>query len=236
MPYPAPFHHVFTAPPLNPTASMVDMSESSRPIPRPLLVGVDGRSGAGKTQLVVGVRSELTALGHTVAAFSLDEIYPGWDGLRAGVEQYVSAILPRLATGDTAQYRRWDWYAHGLESGVDGAPGKLVSLQPGDVVLCEGVGATVAEARRWLDLSIWVDAPEDLRRRRALLRDGDSYRGHWRQWAVQEELLLQESGSGSGVTEHDVVVKSTESPQDTARGTAAVDEIVTRVEGLLRAK
>ena len=148
----------------------------------------------------------------------------------------MGGLLPRRATGDTAQYRRWDWQARSPIADVDGAPGRRVTLRPGDVVLCEGVGATVAEARRWLDLSIWVDAPEDLRRRRALLRDGDSYRGHWRQWAVQEELLLQESGCGSGATGHDVIVKSAESPQDTARGTATVDEIVTRVEGLLHAQ
>lgn len=183
--------------------------------PRPLLIGVDGRSGAGKTQLVARLRHRLQERGHAVVVFSLDEIYPGWDGLGAGVKQYAHSILPQLASGRPVQYRRWDWSARGPGAGVDGALGPAVTLPSGDIVLCEGVGATAAEARRWLDLAVWVEAPERLRQRRALERDGDTYRGHWQQWADQEEQLFHDSaGNGQGAPGHDVVVDTAE-PHDT---------------------
>lgn len=193
--------------------------------PRPLLIGVDGRSGAGKTQLVARLRHRLQERGHAVVVFSLDEIYPGWDGLGAGVRQYVHSILPQLASGRPVQYRRWDWYARGTGAG-DSALGPAVTLPSGDIVLCEGVGATAAEARRWLDLAVWVEAPEKLRQRRALERDGDTYRGHWQQWADQEERLFHDStGNGQGAPGHDVVVDTAE-PYDTPGPHEGSDEAV----------
>jgi cytidylate kinase len=40
------------------------------------------------------------------------------------------------------------------------------------------------------DLGIWVEAPDAERKRRALLRDGDTYRPHWDRWAVQEDAFI----------------------------------------------
>ena len=36
-------------------------------------------------------------------------------------------------------------------------------------------------------LAIWLDAPEELRRERALARDGELFAPHWEQWAAQEQ-------------------------------------------------
>lgn len=206
--------------------------------PRPLLIGVDGRSGAGKTQLVARLRHQLQERGHVVVVvFSLDEIYPGWDGLGAGVKQYAHSILPQLASGRPVQYRRWDWYARG-PGAIDGALGPAVTLPSGDIVLCDGVGATAAEARRWLDLAVWVEAPERLRQRRALERDGDTYRGHWQQWADQEERLFHDSaGNGQGAPGHDVVVDTAEphvTPGPNEGSDEAVSMLVRRIVELLQ--
>ena len=65
-------------------------------IPAPVIIAVDGRSGAGKTTLAVELAARLRAH-HTGSRFHLEEIYPGWDGLAAGVERYVSTVLAPLS-------------------------------------------------------------------------------------------------------------------------------------------
>ena len=50
----------------------------------------------------------------------------------------------------------------------------------------EGVGAAAAAARPLLSAVIWADSPDDVRRTRALDRDGDTYEPFWDQWAAQE--------------------------------------------------
>ena len=147
----------------------------------PLIIAVDGRSGAGKTRLAV----ELAALfreHHTVSLFHLEDIYPGWDGLQSGMDRYVSRVLTPLAAGGTASWRAWDWTAD--EDGPER------STPPADVVIVEGVGSACRAALDFLDVSIWVDAPDEVRRSSALTRDGDTYAPFWDRWARQEQAWL----------------------------------------------
>ena len=58
---------------------------------RPFVVGIDGRSGAGKTtltdQLVAVLRRS-----YDVVTFRLEDLYPGWNGLAEGMSEYLSLI------------------------------------------------------------------------------------------------------------------------------------------------
>lgn len=147
----------------------------------PLIIAVDGRSGAGKTTLAV----ELAALlreHHTVSLFHLEDIYPGWDGLEAGMDRYVAGVLTPLAAGRTAHWRAWDWTAD--DDGTEH------TTEPADVVIVEGVGAACRAALDFLDVSIWVNAPESVRRTSALNRDGDTFAPFWERWARQEQAWL----------------------------------------------
>lgn len=147
----------------------------------PLLIAVDGRSGAGKTTLAV----ELAALlreHHTVSLFHLEDIYPGWDGLADGLERYVRAVLTPLCAGEPARWTAWNWSAN------DDGAARLT--QPADIVVVEGVGAACSAARDLLDVVIWIDADDDLRRTSALARDGDTYAPFWQRWSDQEDRWL----------------------------------------------
>ena len=44
--------------------------------------------------------------------------------------------------------------------------------------------------RELLDLLVWLEAPEGLRRERALSRDGQTFAPHWERWAAQEAEVL----------------------------------------------
>ena len=41
-----------------------------------------------------------------------------------------------------------------------------------------------------MSLLVWVDAPEEVRRERAMARDGDVYAPWWDVWAAQEHRLF----------------------------------------------
>ena len=147
----------------------------------PLLIAVDGRSGAGKTTLAVELATLLREH-HTVSLFHLEDIYPGWDGLAEGLERYVRTVLTPLAAGQPARWTAWDWSAN------DDGAARL--MQPADIVVVEGVGAACAAARDLLDVVIWIDADNDLRRTSALARDGDTYAPFWQRWSDQEDRWL----------------------------------------------
>ncbi|WP_043794874.1 chorismate-binding protein [Pseudarthrobacter chlorophenolicus] len=149
--------------------------------PAPVIIALDGRSGAGKTTLAVELAARLRAR-HKVSLFHLEDIYPGWNGLAAGIERYVSTVLGPLSRGEAATWTSWDWEKH-----YDG--GSRVTL-PAEIVIVEGVGAAAAAARPFLGAAIWADSPEDVRRTRALQRDGETYEPYWDQWAAQESEWL----------------------------------------------
>ena len=69
-------------------------------------------------------------------------------------------------------------------------PGRTVSLIPGRALVVEGAGALTASTAAVSDLRIWVDADPRQRYRRAMDRDGDSYRPWWQMWSRQEERHL----------------------------------------------
>ena len=145
----------------------------------PLIIGIDGRSGSGKTRLSELLELSLSAKGIGVRVLHLDSIYPGWDGLEEGTKAWQE-ISRNLREGKPANYREWDWHAD--------APGSEHTINPVQetVIICEGVGAIAGTC----NVRIVVKAPDELRYRRAIDRDGDMYRPHWERWAAQEEALL----------------------------------------------
>jgi adenylate kinase family enzyme len=138
---------------------------------RTKLVCLDGPSGGGKTQLAAALAE---AVGDPPVV-AMDELYPGWDGLAAGVARLREEIVAPLAAGRTAAYRRWDW--------ARDTYGERRDLGVPPLLVVEGVGAGAAPG---IALLIWLDAPEHVRYRRAMDRDGATYAPHWARWAAQE--------------------------------------------------
>lgn len=160
----------------------------------PSVVLLDGRSGSGKTVLAAQLASLLGA-----QTLHLDDLYPGWGGLAAGSR----AVSEALRAGT---YRRYDWAV--------GEFSTEVILDRGAPLVVEGCGAlsatNLSAARAWAAgparpraahafsggdtgsgvLTVWLDCPAPVRRKRALARDGDMYQPHWDEWAAQEEAHL----------------------------------------------
>jgi uridine kinase len=146
---------------------------------RSRLIGVDGRSGAGKTW-VAGQLA--TALGAPV--IHMDDLYPGWDGPAPAAGALADWVIEPLARGAPARWRRFDWDSMSYA--------EWHSTEPADVVLLEGCGSIRSALAGLYAARIWVEAPAAARRQRLRARpDWDAYEPHARRWAELEEQLYQ---------------------------------------------
>lgn len=148
-----------------------------------VLVGIDGFSGAGKTAL-----SESMARHADVASQSIEEFYPGWEGLGAGVGRAGQGLLEPLARQEVRRWRAWDW-----ERGAEGA--EREHPVTARVVLLEGCGAGARALRAYQALTIWVHA--DAATREARLHDREDwadYAPFRARWEQQERELAEREG------------------------------------------
>lgn len=180
--------------------------------PRPVIIGIDGRSGSGKTSLA-GELASLLREHRKVSLFHLEDIYPGWNGLATGVERYLQTVLTPLAAGRDAQWTSWDWAAH--------FDGETRLTNAAEIVIVEGVGAAQSAARALLDVAIWVDAPDDVRKKRALSRDGETYAPCWELWAAQETEML---AIDHPAEQADIVANSPVAPADLVKALTALPQ------------
>lgn len=137
------------------------------------LILIDGRSGSGKTQLARWLSARLARDIDGLTSLAMDAWYPGWDGLAEGSRILAEEIL--LAPH---AYTAWDW--------AGDRPGERVSVCSRCPLIVEGCGALTPRTRELADLAVWVDAAAEVRKARALGRDGDAYAPHWDRWAAQE--------------------------------------------------
>lgn len=146
---------------------------------------IDGRSGSGKTSFAERARARFVAAGRRPQLLRADDLFPGWGGLAEGSLSIARAL-------ETGRFKRYDWLLSAFAE-----EHQLEARRP---LIIEGCGsltrANLDAASRWAgaqsDISarisaVWIDCPAELRRERALTRDGDSYVPHWEAWAAQED-------------------------------------------------
>lgn len=139
---------------------------------------IDGRSGSGKSTLA----DQLAQRWAGSVVVRLDDIYPGWDGLAWAVDHVHTELLQPRSAGDPARWRQWDWTTN--------TPAGWRPVTATQRLIVEGVGTLSAGNRALADIGIWIDADDEVRKQRALRRDGDTYRPFWDRWAAQEETLI----------------------------------------------
>jgi uridine kinase len=154
------------------------------------LLCVDGPAGSGKTTFAAAVVDALP-VEVSRAVVHLDDVYPGWSGLAAGVDRVARLLVDPLARGDAGGYRRYDWVAE--------AEAEWHEVSPVDLLVLEGVGAGSVDYASHITTLVWVEAARDLRLARGLERDlrlhglqdaEDELRARWLRWMDDEDALL----------------------------------------------
>lgn len=114
-----------------------------------------------------------------VAVLHLDDLYEGWSGLEGTLWPRLSAqVLEPLRRGEPGCYQRYDWV---LDRFAEWVP-----LPVPQVLVLEGCGAARRDGDPLASLRVWVQAPDDLRLARGLLRDGEGARERWIAWMRDE--------------------------------------------------
>jgi uridine kinase len=142
------------------------------------LVCVDGPAGSGKTTLAAEVATLVTG----ARVVHMDDLYAGWSGIDHAVTEQLDAILLPLAEGRAGSYRRFDWVADRFAESHE--------VQPGPLLVIEGVGSGTRAHAELCTVLVWVDAPHDLRMTRGIDRDGEAFRVQWEAWAASEQLVF----------------------------------------------
>jgi energy-coupling factor transporter ATP-binding protein EcfA2 len=150
------------------------------------LVCVDGPAGSGKSTLARDIRRAMPA-DVSCRVVHLDDLYPGWDGLRAGVEHVATWVVGPIAAGKRGRYHRWDWHAS--------APGPWVGVPVVDVLVLEGVGSGSLLYAHAITTLVWVEADPVVRLERCVARDGEDSRTELLAWTAAEAPYLLEQGT-----------------------------------------
>ena len=91
-------------------------------------------------------------------------------------------MLEPLARGEAAAFVPNSW---------GGPPKPRVVVEPGGVVIVEGVTASREAFRPYLDFAIWVEAPRELCLARGIERDGEEMRAQWEAWMAAEDAYIE---------------------------------------------
>ncbi|WP_344830069.1 (d)CMP kinase [Actinocorallia longicatena] len=155
--------------------------ESTRPSLGAIrLIAVDGPSAAGKSTFARRLAAALDA-----PLLGSDEFPVPWDGDPLAWWPRAEPLLAKLAAGRPATFHPYDWRT--------GDHGPAREIPVAAFLVLEGVGAA------WRGcpaaLRIWVDAPHDVRRRRAERRDGPAILPSWDAWSVRERHHFTTDGT-----------------------------------------
>jgi uridine kinase len=161
------------------------------------IIAIDGRAASGKTTLAKLIGEAYFAVNQsTLRIVHMDDLYPGWEGLRAGSAYLHSQILLPLRAGKNANWQIWDWSTS--QRGSSAEPGNgWRQFGPGVPLVIEGCGSISRLTRDLIDLAIWLEAPVEIRKSRWMQREGAESGHYWGLWQAQEDEFYQAEQSAS---------------------------------------
>ncbi len=167
---------------MNPNTSHIITQEKSdltklvniiEQLPRPVFISIDGHSGAGKSNLAHILSQEIP---HN-QILEVENWVAGWHDLAGGINR-LEKIVKELSHKGKIQTTHWDW-----EKNQWGKPYDLL-LQPVNFLV--GCGSSAIST----NLSLWVQADENERKKRVKQRDNYDWSNLWEMWAKQEQEIL----------------------------------------------
>ncbi len=148
--------------------------------PRPYVVAVDGHSSSGKTTLATrlsGALPNVTVL-HTDDLAWHHSVFD-WQNL------LVDGVLEPARAGRAVAYRppAWD---------LRRRPGAIEVPAGIDWLIIEGVGSSRRELQCYIDASIWVESPAELRDSRdaARIAAGEMSAADYQSWMKEENSFI----------------------------------------------
>lgn len=162
--------------------------------PFPIIL-IDGRAASGKSTFAASLQNKLfKELEQLPRLIHMDDLYPGWEGLRAGSNYLNQQILQPLSKGNTASWQIWDWA--NSKRGNPTEPGNgWREFDLSAPLIVEGCGALSRVSKEYAQLSIWIEAEPEQRRQRWSEREGQRFDDYWPIWLSQEDEFYQDEKS-----------------------------------------
>ena len=141
------------------------------------IILIDGRAGSGKSTFAEALQQQLFRDGESAPrVIHMDNIFEGWDGLALGSDYMVRFILQPLARRETASWQDWSWVKNQRSSWRE--------FSGGTPLIVEGCGSLTERSKEHADISIWLEASEEVRRERWIQRERHLEKFDF--WAAQE--------------------------------------------------
>jgi uridine kinase len=138
---------------------------------------IDGRAGSGKSTFAEALQQQLFRDGESAPrVIHMDNIFEGWEGLALGSDYMVRFILQPLARRETASWQDWSWVKNQRSSWRE--------FSGGTPLIVEGCGSLTERSKEHADISIWLEASEEVRRERWIQRERHLEKFDF--WAAQE--------------------------------------------------
>lgn len=159
------------------------------------IVLIDGRAGAGKSHFAKLLAEKLFQSERQLPKLiHMDDLYPGWEGLRAGSQYLNHNILEPINQGKQAHWQIWDWATS--TRGAAGEPSNgWRSYDGGNLVIVEGCGSVSEQSRKFAQLCIWIESDLDSRRARFSDRDQGVFDEYFALWSIQEDDFYSQENS-----------------------------------------
>lgn len=179
-------------PVLSELLALIEGAQKRVPLSRPVIVGIDGQSAAGKSTLARLIQESL----QNVAVVHKDDFYSSAPaetlaGLTAseGYQRFFEwqrleeQVLQPLSSGKVAKYQRYDWSTSSL--------GKWCCIPASSrVVIIEGVYSLRPELRKFYDVMVLVNTDPALRDSRIRAR-GENSTAWIQRWSDSEAYYFE---------------------------------------------
>jgi uridine kinase len=141
---------------------------------RTRVIAVDGPGGAGKSTFAEQLAAALGGcqIVHTDDFASWDDPVDWWPRL-------IEQVLEPLTRGERAEFDPSLW--------TPGLVREPIEVVPAEFLVLEGVTASRDAFRPYLTYTVWIDAPDEVRLRRGVERDGEEARAQWIAWMAEED-------------------------------------------------
>lgn len=144
-----------------------------------VLAAIGGGGGAGKSHLARFIQDNLDRV---TVVHADDFSRPGMAGWEA--QRFREQVLDPLLRGRPVRYQVYDWDEDRL--------GDLRGVEPGGIVVVEGVAVVGRSFAGLWDVSVWVDCPREVRLRRGIRRDGPAAEEVWvEEWMPEEDRFFE---------------------------------------------
>jgi uridine kinase len=167
----------------------------------PVLIAIDGGSGAGKTTVTKTIEELLNAaVIHLDDFYSADIPYRKWQGFSVEEKfqnvfrwnELREEVLEPLKSGCNASWFAFDFNASSVD-GTYALEKDPKSLKPTDVVILEGAYSASPHLDGLIDFSILVDVPIDERHERLDKRESEDFLIGWHNiWDDVEKYYFNE--------------------------------------------